>query len=430
MILEKILAFKTELLSFSARERIFIFSAMLCGFLISADYAIIRPVSNSLFIHSYTSQWFPYAWLATVPLNFLAVSLYNRYLPKLGCFKMFLSIICLIMFGNLFCALFLTKLAWLPFLFYIWKEVYILLMLQQLWSVVHTTIPAQRAKYLYGILFGVGALGGVAGSILPGFFAVLVGSENLLFATLPIYLLLLGAYQLLVKNSAITAGEERAGVVQNNSLDAFRHGVKLIATSKFLIFILLIVSLMQISACLVDYQFNTVLEKMVLQKDLRTQYTARILGIVHCATITLQFVGSFLLVHFLGMRRSHFLIPAILCLNSIGFLLFPAFGMISFAYITIKCFDFSIFNVIKEMLYIPLKLDEKFRAKALIDVFAYRTAKALASFLILFLQAFLSVRIVTVLTWSSVAIFTLWCFLVFRMLRNYSPQTSTVSKTF
>jgi ATP/ADP translocase len=43
----------------------------------------------------------------------------------------------------------------------------------------------------------------------------------------------------------------------------------------------------------------------------------------------------------------------------------------------------SLFGVIREMLYVPLQLDEKFRAKAIIDVFAYRTSKALD---ILFLE--------------------------------------------
>lgn len=96
--------------------------------------------------------------------------------------------------------------------------------------------------------------------------------------------------------------------------------------------------------------------------------------------------------------------------------------MISFAYVTIKAFDFSLFGVIKEMLYIPLKLDEKFRAKAVIDVFAYRSAKAFASFLILFLQPLAGLRILNVLTWSSIAIFLLWAWLAKNRMRT-SEQT-------
>ena len=41
--------------------------------------------------------------------------------------------------------------------------------------------------------------------------------------------------------------------------------------------------------------------------------------------------------------------------------------------------DKDVFNILKEMLYVPLKTDEKFKAKAIIDIFAYRSAKAFAS---------------------------------------------------
>lgn len=373
MIAKALATLKLEVASLTIKERFFILSAMLCGFLISSDYAIVRPVSNSVFITAYSTALFPYAWLATVPLNLLVVAWYNKYLPRLGCFKTYLSIAAVVMGINLFCALFLKQISWLPFFFYIWKEVYIMLMFQQLWSVIHSTIAFNRARYLYGILFGFGAIGSVAGSTIPGFFAVKVGSETLLFCNLVIYTLLTASFLMLLHFSTQGINHSIDEEQKRSSWNALKHGVGLIRQSKFLIFILFIVTFMQVSSTLIDFQFNHFLEKMVTLKDQRTEYTARIIGIVHLATLSLQFLGSFLLVHFLGFKRSHLLIPLVLCLNAVGFVLFPAFAMISLSYITVKCFDFSLFGVIKEMLYIPLKKDEKFRAKAIIDVFAYRS---------------------------------------------------------
>ena len=68
-----------------AKEHLFILTAMLCSFFISMDYAVIRPVSNALFITDYGVNFFPYAWISSIPLNLLLVGLYNKYLPKLGC---------------------------------------------------------------------------------------------------------------------------------------------------------------------------------------------------------------------------------------------------------------------------------------------------------------------------------------------------------
>ena len=114
----KIQAIKEELLRYTGTDRLFIFCAMLCAFCISAEYAIIRPVCNAVFITAYKSDFLRYAWLATPALNILAVELYNRFLPRLGCWKMFITTISAIAAMSLFCALFLTKLAVasLPFL--------------------------------------------------------------------------------------------------------------------------------------------------------------------------------------------------------------------------------------------------------------------------------------------------------------------------
>jgi AAA family ATP:ADP antiporter len=414
-----LVALKQEILSLSLKEKLFIFSAMLCGFLISVDYAIIRPVSNSVFITAYSTSYFPYAWLATVPLNLFIVALYNKYLPRWGNFRTYLSIAALVIVCNLSCAFFLKGTSWLPFLLYIWKEVYILLMFQQLWSVIHVTIPFHRAKYLYGILFGTGALGSVSGSILPGFFAVKVGSESLLLSTPITYTLLTIAFWALLHFSGQAGGRDPTEEKKHSSWEALKQGIDLIRRSPFLPYILAIVTLMQVSSSLVDFQFNHHLEQAVSTKDLRTEYTARVLGIVSLSTLTLQFVGSFLLVHFLGFKRSHFLVPFLLCINGAGFILFPTFAMISFSYITIKCFDFSFFGVIKEMLYVPLKKEEKFRAKSLIDVFAYRTSKAISSLLILGLQFWVGIQAHSILSWAAVAILVLWCYTVVQMFKTY-----------
>jgi AAA family ATP:ADP antiporter len=419
MLKQKLNLLLQELRSYSAPERWFILCAMLCGFCISAEYAIVRPVSNSIFIHAYTSQWFPYAWLACVPLNFLVVSLYNRFLPKLGCLKMCMAILMTVVIGNIFFALFLEKIPFLPFVFYIWKEVYVLLMFQQLWSVIHSTIETKKAKYLYGIIFGVGGAGAVVGSLIPGFLAVRLGSETLLLLGIPFYAFLMGFYRNAVKYSAQIRKEGSLDDIKNQPKGSFLESCKSISQSKFLGFIAFIVIFMQISSTIIDFQFNSVLEQTIPNKDLRTEFCGRILGIVQMSTIVLQVFGTFLMVQLLGLRLSHLVVPLTLCLNAIGFILYPAFQMISFAYITIKSFDFSLFGVIKEMLYIPLKTDDKFRAKAVIDVFAYRSAKACGSLLILFIQPLAGPKAIHFLSWGSLTIFLIWAAFAAKMMKNY-----------
>ena len=59
---------------------------------------------------------------------------------------------------------------------------------------------------------------------------------------------------------------------------------------------------------------------------------------------------------------------------------------VGLAFFLFKAFDYSIFRAAKELLYIPLGFDERYRAKELIDVFGYRAGKGGSSVAIVVLQ--------------------------------------------
>lgn len=420
--------FKDEILQLTGTQRIFIFCAMICGFCITADYGIVRPVSNSIFLTAHGTDLFPYAWLAIIPLNFLLVELYNRFLARLGVFKMFLSIVISIAVVNTFCAIFMAKIPFLSFFFYVWKEIYVMLLFQQLWSVIHSTIQMGQAKFLYGLVFAFGGLGGIVGSILPSFCAVSMGSPNLLFASLPLFAALTISFIYLLRYSSVTKEDSTT----QKPISNFWQGIGVIRNSKYLSFILIIVLLMQVATTLIYYQFNTMLEMSIPEQDLRTEYCGRVLGIVNIMTVFFQLFGSFLLIHYFGLKRSHLFLPLILCFNAFGSIIFPSFAMISVAFITIKAFDFSLFGVLKEMLYIPLKQEEKFQAKSIIDVFAYRSAKGLAACLILAFQFFGIIKMIDCMTWVSLSLLIIWSVTVYKMFQlkeEAPPQAETDTNT-
>lgn len=408
---------KEELASYSPHEKAFIFFAMLCGFFICCEYSLIRPVSNSLFISRFSAQLLPYAWLALVPFNFLAVSLYNKWIPKWGSKRLFIILVSAVIGVNILAALFCKKVFFLPFAFYMWKEMYVLMMFQLVWSVIHANVQLKKAKYLYGIFYGIGGLGSMLGSVIPGFCAVSLGSENLIFLTAPIYFMLFLAYRKMSSFSQVDAPQEN-----REKAGGFFHGVQLIRGSRFLIFALLIVVFMQMTSAVVDFQFNDFLGRFFTEKDVRTEYSARILGIVHTITVIFQFLGTYVLIKWIGFRRSHYLVPACLALFASVFVALPLFPIASLMFISCKSFDFSVFGVIKEMLYVPLKPDEKFRAKAIIDIFAYRTSKALASLLIIAVNAFVSS---TILSWIVIAIALCWIASVSYGLKEYEKLAAS-----
>lgn len=410
---------RTELKSFSKTEKLFILFSMLAGFSIASEYAIVRPASQALFLTVFSSKAFPWVWLATVPLNLFVVYLYNRFLPKIGPLRLLTSIASAAISINLFCGFFLSYFPWFIFVHFAWKDIYILLMFKQLWSMIHSTIAAARAKYLYGIIFSMGTFGSILGSFVPGFFAVSLGSEKLFFFTLPIYILLIFAYRNAFQRSRVPKEEFAQNLTVNPKPS---EGFALIKRNRFLAAVLFLVIFMQISVGLIEYQFNHHLELTILGKDLRTAYCGRLIGYMNMLSAFFQVIGGFLIVQTLGLRGSHFLIPIILLTSALFSWAIPTFALISFSYVFLKAVDFSLFSVVREMLYIPLQMDEKFRAKAIIDVFAYRTSKAFVSVFILILQFFAATHVAQLASYLSIAVFIGWLGIVAILFKRLTPS--------
>jgi len=185
-------------------------------------------------------------------------------------------------------------------------------------------------------------------------------------------------------------------------------------------YILLLVVFMQISATLIDYQFNAYLQQAYPLKDLRTEFLGRMTTIISSSTIAVQFLGSIFLLGTLGLKGTHFLVPIVLGCNAVFSLIWPGLRTLAVSFATVKVFDFSLFGIIKEMLYVRLSPEEKFQAKAFIDVFSYRGAKALAAMTILGLQA-MSFTNLSLLTFCCLWIFVLWGLSLRKLFRH--PQT-------
>lgn len=413
---------KQEYLALPSQVKSFLLAAMLCSFCISAEYGASRPTSNAIFITFFSAEMIPYAWLLSIPINLLLVFLYNRLLYRLGCFRMLVAFVIVAMTINLFSAFFILKYPWLSFAHYIWKEIYILLMFKQLWSMVHSTIAPSIAKRFYGLLFAAGGIGSVLGSSLPGFLAVHTGSQALFLLSLPIYLLLFFSYRYAYQRSHVSEGKGSFEIPQIQS-GIFSHIVK----SRYLSFILFLVIAMQVATAFVDYQFHAFLGESIFDLDLRTQYCGRLVSLINLVSLVFQLGTGLFLLPLLGMKKAHQAIPLFLGANALLFWLTPSFAFISYSYVCVKSLDYSFFGVIREMLYVPLKLDEKFRVKAVIDVFAYRTAKAFASFLILLFQYIPLIQPVRLVTWLLLSLYALWFYVTIFLFRKSHQEVTHLS---
>jgi AAA family ATP:ADP antiporter len=157
--------------------------------------------------------------------------------------------------------------------------------------------------------------------------------------------------------------------------------------NRTLVYLLAVVLMSQLVAAVLDLKFQGLLSiEFADAQDKETAFQGWFWGTLNTSVLVLQFIVAPLLLSFVSLRVIHVLMPLIHAC-AIGFALYePSIFSVGLAFFLFKAFDYSVFRAAKEVLYVPLGYDERYRAKQVIDVFGYRTGKGGSSVVIVMLQ--------------------------------------------
>lgn len=341
---------------------------LLCG------YELVRSPSNTLYKAAYGADALPYV-MAAVPLAVIAVLyLYGRLLSVLGARRTLIA-------TTLGCAAALAgaslacRAGWRPaaVMLYLLREAYVVLLIEQYWSFLNSTLGTATARRLNGPICAAGSVGAILGGLLVRHLAEPVGTASLVLIAAAIT-----APAALVSDQAHRrCGEPRpspAGAAATDSM-----GLSLFGRNPLLVLLLGVILLTQGVSTFLDVEFQRMLEVTIPAADPQTSFSGAFFAWLNAAALTMQLVVTPLLLRFVPIRLVHILIPLVhvgTCLLLLGH---PSLATAGAAYLCFKAVDYSTFRAAKEMLYIPLSFDERYRAKEVIDVFGYRAGKGGAS---------------------------------------------------
>jgi hypothetical protein len=270
---------------------------------------------------------------------------------------------------------------------YVLREAYIVLLVEQVWSFVNSTLSTGECRKLNGPLCGVASLGAIGGGLLVRNLAVTVGSANLLvfaaLASIPVGFLAALAFHL--GGEPLPAPDEAGG--RRGHL-----GAGVLLANSTLRRLAALIALTQIVSTVLDLYLSRMLETTVTGIDLRTQWFGGFYAQLNLGSAVFQFVVTPLLLRFVPLVLVHAAIPlAHLTLCVIAIRAHPSLSAAAAALMVFKVLDYSVFRGAKELLYIPLSFDARYRAKQLIDAFGYRFAKGGASVILAIAGRFVTI---------------------------------------
>lgn len=132
-----------------------------------------------------------------------------------------------------------------------------------------------------------------------------------------------------------------------------------------------------------DPATNTAHQAIQLYHESASNEFANLLGhfgqLTNLISFTLSFFGFSYFVHVIGVPNSLLIFPVTLLFTVIITTFYPTIWMMFTCVSLLKGMIFSLHDPVKELLYLPTSESIKFKAKAWIDVFGSRLAKAVGS---------------------------------------------------
>jgi AAA family ATP:ADP antiporter len=341
-------------------------SFLLCG------YEFIRAVSTSLFIEAYGSRNLPWAMAAVLPGIYLTIYIYGRFLSWFGPNRA-LAATSLLSAGLIAVAYGLLVRGVPPAsaIVYVFREAYIVLIIEQYWSFVNSTLTPKQARSFNGPFCGIASLGSIAGGSLVKHLAEPLGSEALL---------LLAAASLIPAAACSVIAYTLAGEPEPSELEKGGRqghtGFRTLFQSHYMVFILMLILTTQVVSTVLDLRFNGLVEASIQDADARTAFYGGFYGQwLGISAALLQFIAAPILLRYIPLRLIHLAIPLIHLLVCGLLTMAPSLGTGAAAFLFFKALDYSIFRAGKEVFYMPLSFDARYRAKQVIDSLGYRSAK-------------------------------------------------------
>jgi AAA family ATP:ADP antiporter len=361
------------------------FFALLCG------YYILRPMRDEMGIAGGVENldWmFTGTFLATlslVPLFGWAASRFERRKLLPNVYFFFISNILL------FYVLFESSLthAWVARAFFIWVSVFNMFVVSVFWSFMTDIFSNLQSKRLFGFIAAGGTLGALVGPALTAALVGPLGTSNLLLISTAFLLFAVFCIKRLGRIAADSSAESALEIPPESKAigGGIFAGVKLIFQSPYLLGICILILLYTTLATFLYFQQAEIIRDAFADSAQRTTVFAAMDFSVNALTVLAQLFLTARIVDRFGMAWTLAFIPLGL---AAGFLILgfaPVLGVIIAIQIIRRAGNYAIMKPAREMLYVVLGKEEKYKAKNVIDTVVYRGGDAVSAWAYSGLQA-------------------------------------------
>ena len=388
-------------------------------FLVIVVFQALRPLKKGLFVEHLGADVELYAKLANILVAILAVVVFTALYNRFGSRRLIPTlcagfIVALLVFAGALggSGAPAPSLNWS---FYLFGDAWSTVWVTTFWAYLTELTRTEQSKRLYGLIGTGGVIGGLIANFTVwqyiedrGIGILLVGAA---VVTVVIGLIVL-RLETVAGRPGAPIGRRDTGVPAIGEgkgapppQNAAFEGVRLVAASRYLLAIAMIMFLYEINSQILDYQYSSAAE--AVEGAAGTQaFFSRIGTIVGAVSVITQlFLVSFIIRRF-GITTALLVLPAAMATASGIYFITPMLTTAALLTISDNSFNYSINQTARETLFVPTSEDVKYKARAFINMLVQRIGKGAAILMALGFAAMadLPIRYLSLLALVVVAI--------------------------
>ncbi len=356
-------------------------------FLVIAVFQMLKPLKSGLFVEYYGADLELYAKLSNILIAAVAVSAFTFLSNKLQRQRTIyvLSAFFIGSFAVLASAI-STPGPLLIWGFYLLGDLEATIMLVAFWAYLTDIANTAQAKRLFGPIGAGGVLGGWLGVLVARILLEQIGSQGLLLvaaALMGLVIVTIDYAESLIRHSQVFRPATKLRLVKPEepstpSLGAEAlEGARLVLRSPYLLAIAGLMASYEIASQLLDYQFKLAAEELAGVQATQAFMTDVYLYANILAVVVQFFLVGFVLKRF-GLTTALLILPLAIIAGSVGFLATSTLAAVSLLVIFDNGLNYSIQQTGRESLYLITSPDEKYKARAFIQMFVQRLAKGVS----------------------------------------------------
>ncbi|MBR7799854.1 NTP/NDP exchange transporter [Undibacterium fentianense] len=263
--------------------------------------------------------------------------------------------------------------SWLGYSFYVWLSVFNLFVVSIFWSLMTDIFSEDQGKRLFGMISMGGTLGAILGaacteSLSRGSWGLQLAPDGLMIlACIALELAVLCMLRL-AKLFDLTA---QAQIEREPSPD-YRQGFRAILDSSYLQMICLYILLYAVTSTFLYMTQANIVATTFSEQAARTAAFARMDFWGNVLTLGLQLFVASRLLRGIGVPGVLLMLPLLTMIGFGALLVWPAFITLAIVQVIRRGLHYAVDRPAREILYVRLGPDERYKSKAFIDTFVYR----------------------------------------------------------